>query len=175
MIWAIYQKTSSIKKRDIAMECPKCKSEIQKGDKFCRECGEKLPSLCPECGSLVDSQDKFCSSCGTKLGVATDTKIDIPRLEDMHSEMQRFIPQSLSQRMIAESSQMAGENRLITALFADISGFTSLSNQNSPERVVNIVNQCFKAIVDAIYHYEGSVNRFIGDNVLAFFWRANCP
>ncbi|MBM3242750.1 hypothetical protein FJZ31_41345 [Candidatus Poribacteria bacterium] len=93
----------------------------------------------------------------------------VPKLEDMHAQLQRFIPESLSQRMHTATLEMTGENRLITTLFADISGFTALTNRHSPENLVDIVNQCFKAIVDAVCRYEGSVNRFIGDNVLAFF------
>jgi class 3 adenylate cyclase len=87
----------------------------------------------------------------------------------MHAQLQRFIPESLSQRMHTASSEMTGENRLITTLFADISGFSALTNQHSPEHLVEIVNRCFKGIVDVVCRYEGSVNRFIGDNVLAFF------
>jgi len=71
--------------------------------------------------------------------------------------------------MHTASSEMTGENRLITTLFADISGFSALTNQHSPEHLVEIVNRCFKGIVDVVCRYEGSVNRFIGDNVLAFF------
>lgn len=148
------------------MECPKCHHQNPTEAKFCLECGAKLELLCPKCGIKLPSGSRFCMECGTKI--TTEEPI-IPKLEEMHEHLQSFIPESLSQRMYTASMETEGENRLITALFADISGFSALSNQNSPEQAVNIVNQCFKAIVDAVYNYEGSVNRFIGDNVLAFF------
>jgi class 3 adenylate cyclase/predicted ATPase len=71
--------------------------------------------------------------------------------------------------MNAAAREMAGENRLVTALFADISGFTALSRQLATEAVVKKVNECFRMVTDAVYRYEGSINRFIGDCVLAFF------
>jgi class 3 adenylate cyclase/tetratricopeptide (TPR) repeat protein len=80
-----------------------------------------------------------------------------------------FIPEPLRQRMDAARQEMEGENRLVTALFADISGFTPMSQEMSPEASVEKVNQCFQVITDAVYRYEGSINRFIGDCVLAFF------
>jgi class 3 adenylate cyclase/predicted ATPase len=71
--------------------------------------------------------------------------------------------------MDVAQQEMEGENRLVTALFADISGFTPMSQELSPEASVEKVNQCFQVITDAVYRYEGSINRFIGDCVLAFF------
>ncbi|MBI1926342.1 AAA family ATPase [Candidatus Poribacteria bacterium] len=73
------------------------------------------------------------------------------------------------ERMHLAEREMQGENRLVTALFADISGFTPLSQRLPTKSVVEKVNQCFQAVTDAVYRYEGSVNRFIGDCVLAFF------
>jgi len=64
---------------------------------------------------------------------------------------------------------MEGENRLVTALFADISGFTPMSQKLTTEAVVEKVDQCFQVITDVVYRYEGGINRFIGDCVLAFF------
>ena len=80
-----------------------------------------------------------------------------------------YVPEPLRQRMDIAQQEMAGENRLVTALFADISGFTPMSQNLPTEAVVEKVNQCFQVITDAVYRFEGSVNRFIGDCVLAFF------
>jgi len=151
------------------MRCPECNSEIQAEDKFCRECGAKISPICPNCGREVSHKDKFCPECGTKLGEDTKTEkvLTPPKLEDMRERL--YIPESIRQRRDAAELEIQGENRLVTALFADISGFSHLSNQHSPEKVVNIVNDCFKIIVDTVFRYEGDPNRFIGDNVLAFF------
>lgn len=150
------------------MQCPKCKHENREGRKFCAKCGAKMGWVCPKCGYENEADELFCGECGTKVGgTPTQPTPTIPRLEDMQTKL--YIPESLRQRRNAAEQELQGENRLVTALFADISGFTPLSNQQSPERVVSIVNDCFKVIVDTVFKYEGDPNRFIGDNVLAFF------
>jgi predicted ATPase/class 3 adenylate cyclase len=135
---------------------------------FCGKCGSKLSSICPECGFINPPGFQFCGKCGAKLTEVTAlTPVSIPKLEDMQDKL--YIPEPLRQRRDVAQQELQGENRLVTALFADISGFTPLSNQHSSEKVVNIVNDCFKVIVDTVFKYEGDPNRFIGDNVLAFF------
>jgi len=149
------------------MQCPKCKHENRDGANFCESCGAKLQLACPKCGSELRPQARFCDNCGTRIGEATPKEFPIPKLEDMQDKF--YIPEPLRQRRDMAEQELQGENRLVTALFADISGFTPLSNRHSPERVVSIVNDCFKVIVDTVFKYEGDPNRFIGDNVLAFF------
>jgi predicted ATPase/class 3 adenylate cyclase/regulation of enolase protein 1 (concanavalin A-like superfamily) len=147
------------------MKCTKCSHEASLGDAFCSRCGTKLETVCPECGYKPGEGDLFCSKCGARLGEAAIASP--PRLEDMQDRL--YIPEPLRKRMDSAMQEMEGENRLITALFADISGFTPMSQELSPEDTVEKVNQCFQAITDAIYRYEGNINRFIGDCVLAFF------
>jgi class 3 adenylate cyclase/tetratricopeptide (TPR) repeat protein len=154
------------------MKCPECGHEAMAGDVFCSRCGTKLENVCPNCGSKLREGDLFCSRCGTEVG-ATDASAAqaveeaVPKLEDMQDRL--YIPEPLRQRMDAAREEMEGENRLVTALFADISGFTPMSQEMSPEATVERVNQCFQVITDAVYRYEGSINRFIGDCVLGFF------
>jgi len=148
------------------MRCPKCDFDNPDNMSFCGKCGSKLSSICPECGFINPPGFQFCGKCGAKLAEAT-ASVNIPKLEDMQDKL--YIPEPLRQRRDVAQQELQGENRLVTALFADISGFTPLSNQHSSEKVVNIVNDCFKVIVDTVFKYEGDPNRFIGDNVLAFF------
>ena len=149
------------------MLCSKCKHENRDGAKFCLKCGAKLESVCPKCGAKLPPGAMFCDECGAKVGEVDSIQSAIPKLEDMQDKL--YIPEPLRQRMDTAKQELQGENRLVTALFADISGFTPLSNQNSTEKVVDVVNQCFKVIIDTVFRYEGDPNRFIGDNVLAFF------
>ncbi|MCX5748626.1 MAG: AAA family ATPase [Candidatus Saganbacteria bacterium] len=150
------------------MQCPKCKHDNREGRKFCAKCGAKMGWVCPKCGFENEADELFCGECGTKLGeFQPPIQPTIPKLEDMQSRL--YIPEPLRKRMDSAMQEMEGENRLITTLFADISGFTQLSQELSPEDIVEKVNQCFQAITDAIYRCEGNINRFIGDCVLAFF------
>jgi adenylate cyclase len=149
------------------MKCSKCGAENREGRKFCAECGAKLGWVCPRCGFENESDERFCGGCGHQFGTAISPQITVPRLEDMQDRL--YIPEPIRQRMEAAEEDIVGENRLVTALFADISGFTPMSQGLTPEATVEKVNQCFQAVTDAVYRYEGSINRFIGDCVLAFF------
>lgn len=62
-----------------------------------------------------------------------------------------------------------GENRLITALYASLSGITDTAQSQRPEAVVERFNQCFQVIADIIRRYDASINQFIGNEILAFF------
>ena len=150
------------------MKCPKCQYENDQGDKFCRECGETLPSVCPKCGHALKPGDKFCADCGAKITDASS--IIPPKLEDMQKQFQTRIPQSLADRLFAGAKQMQGEYRLVTAMFADVSGSSAMARNMPLEQYINIMDECFKMMVDVIsIKYEGSINRFIGDCALAFF------
>ncbi len=69
----------------------------------------------------------------------------------------------------APATAPAPGRRVITALFTDISGFTSMSEGLDPEEVANILNAFFKVLVDPIYRYGGVVDKYIGDAVMAVF------
>jgi class 3 adenylate cyclase len=158
------------------MKCSKCGHEATAGDIFCSRCGTKLETVCPKCGNKCREGDLFCSKCGTKLDVgATHASPEqaveeaIPKLEDMHAQLQSLIPDALAQKYLTAEQEAAGENRLITALFADISGFTSLSASQSSEAMFQLVQDCFKQLVSIVANYEGSISGFRGDGLLALF------
>lgn len=75
------------------------------------------------------------------------------------------------QLVIAEQStiNLAGERRLVTVMFADISGFTAMSEKLDPEEVRNTINACFELLGEAIARYDGYIDKFIGDEIMALF------
>jgi len=153
------------------MQCPKCKHENPPEAKFCMDCGVKLENKCPKCGAKLPSEAKFCMECGTKLADTTSTTPDaaIPKLEDMHAQLQSLIPDALAQKYLSAEQMATGENRPVTALFADISGFTPLSAARSSESIFQMVQDCFKQLVSIVARYEGSISGFRGDGLLALF------
>jgi class 3 adenylate cyclase/tetratricopeptide (TPR) repeat protein/regulation of enolase protein 1 (concanavalin A-like superfamily) len=156
---------------NVPMKCPKCDHENPSSAKFCRNCGAKLPSACPECGRPVNPEDRFCMECGARLLESEPTKkgVAVPRLEDMHSQLQSLIPEELAQKYAKAEPQAAGENRPVTALFADISGFTPLSSTQSSETILQMVQDCFRQLVGIVARYEGIISGFRGDGLLALF------
>jgi adenylate cyclase len=65
--------------------------------------------------------------------------------------------------------KMSGENREVTFLVSDLRGFTALSSSLPAHRVIEIINRYFEQMVDVISRYQGTVNEFLGDGILAFF------
>ena len=63
----------------------------------------------------------------------------------------------------------AGERKLVTVMFADLSGFTALAETIDPEPVRDLMNSCFEQLVPVIEKYEGTVDKFIGDEIMALF------
>jgi class 3 adenylate cyclase len=60
---------------------------------------------------------------------------------------------------------MEGERKLVTVLFADVANYTSMSEKLDPEEVHQIVDGCFRILMDEIHKYEGTVTQFTGDGV----------
>src|SRR5439155_6937323 len=68
-----------------------------------------------------------------------------------------------------EARVRTDERKLVTIVFADISGFTALSEKLDPERVRELINACFDWLVPIVQKYEGTIDKFIGDEIMALF------
>jgi class 3 adenylate cyclase/tetratricopeptide (TPR) repeat protein len=88
--------------------------------------------------------------------------------EALLAQLQSYVPQQLADKTRA-TGQIEGERRQVTVVFADISGFTALSERLDPEDVAGLVNDCLKELAQAVYQYEGMVDKFIGDCIMAVF------
>ncbi|MFH1020253.1 MAG: adenylate/guanylate cyclase domain-containing protein, partial [Pseudomonadota bacterium] len=73
-----------------------------------------------------------------------------------------------------EKVEMGGEQRDITVLFTDLEGFTSLSERLPPRMIANLLNEYFELMTQAVFRYQGTLDKFIGDAVMAF-WGAPIP
>ena len=144
------------------MECPNCSHKNRGSAKFCSECGLRLEFSCPECGTANQSGSKFCDECGHDLGKPAETPID-------YSEPSSYTPGFLADKILTNRGGIEGERKLVTVFFADVAGFTSLSEKLDPEDVHNIMDGCFKVLLDEIHKHEGTVNQFTGDGVMAIF------
>lgn len=82
--------------------------------------------------------------------------------------VQSFLPKELAAKMRA-TNRIEGERKFVTVLFADIVGFTSLSERLDPEQVTTLTNEALRALAEAVYQYEGYIDKFMGDAVMAIF------
>lgn len=79
------------------------------------------------------------------------------------------LPRSLRDKVLSSRRSMEGERKQVTVLFADLSGFTALSEDMDPEHVHDIMEQCLAVMTDEVHRYEGTVAHFLGDGVMAIF------
>ncbi len=80
-----------------------------------------------------------------------------------------YTPAHLADRILKERGALEGERKQVTVLFADVSGFTSLAEALDPEEVHGLMNRAFELMLAAIHRYEGTVNQFLGDGLMALF------
>jgi class 3 adenylate cyclase/tetratricopeptide (TPR) repeat protein len=130
------------------MTCASCGGENQPGKRFCGDCGEPLAAGCPGCGGANEPGKSFCGDCGAPLATA------VPVASTTSSTLQvRELP--------------SAERRLVSVLFADLVGFTTLSEARDSEDVREILSSYFETCRTLINRYGGTVEKFIGDAVMA--------
>jgi len=145
------------------MKCPKCQLDNREGAKFCNECGHKFEQTCPKCGVTNRVGSKFCDECGYNFRVPKEASpID-------YSRPQSYTPKFLAERILTTRSAVEGERKQVTVLFADVANYTSISEKLGPENIHQIMDGCFKILLDEIHRYEGTINQFTGDGVMALF------
>lgn len=91
------------------------------------------------------------------------------QLQDLQQAFHRFAPQSVVEEIIERGASISGENREVTILFADLAGFTALSETLRPETLVKMLNGYFEIASEAVAENGGYVAKFIGDGVMALF------
>ena len=145
------------------MKCPQCQFENREGAKFCKKCGTKLEITCPQCTTLLTPESLFCDECGFEILKPAKA----PALN--YSEPQSYTPKFLADKILTTRSSIEGERKLVTVLFADVANYTAMSERLDPEEVHQIMDGCFKILMDEIHKYEGTINQFTGDGVMAIF------
>jgi class 3 adenylate cyclase len=144
------------------MQCPRCHAENRGGRRFCGECGQSLALSCPVCGFLNQGNEKFCGGCGA--ATAPNAAAAPPSRSP-----ESYTPKHLAERILTSRAALEGERKQVTVLFADVVGFSGLSERLDPEAVHTIMDGCFELLARAIHRYEGTINQFTGDGVMALF------
>ncbi|HEX5951462.1 MAG TPA: AAA family ATPase [Actinomycetota bacterium] len=128
--------------------CPRCGSSNPVGFRFCGSCGEALERTCRACGTPSPLGFRFCGACGSALEVeeapSVGTKAAAPVL-------------------------VVEERKVVTSLFADLAASTELAARLDPEDLRRVLGPYFDAMAEEIERFGGTVEKFIGDAVVAFF------
>jgi class 3 adenylate cyclase/tetratricopeptide (TPR) repeat protein len=126
--------------------CANCGAESPAGKKFCSECGTPLTVTCPSCGTTLAGTEKFCGECGAQLAAGQSPAV-APAAVDVDAPV--------------------AERRFVSVLFADLVGFTTASESRDAEDTRELLSHYFETCRRLIGLYGGSVEKFIGDAVMA--------
>jgi class 3 adenylate cyclase/tetratricopeptide (TPR) repeat protein len=133
--------------------CQACGAENPERAQFCMSCGSELAPRCPSCGAENPAGAKFCIECGTALGA-----------KSAPGETPAAAPAAT-----APPAAPPEERRLATVLFADLSGYTAAAERLDPEAVKAMVDRTLRRLGEEIERYGGTIDKFIGDNVMGVF------
>jgi class 3 adenylate cyclase/tetratricopeptide (TPR) repeat protein len=123
------------------VRCHACGTGNEEGRKFCGECGAPLMIVCAACGTANSPGAKFCGECGSAFGTPVSAR--------------------------APAAEPMAERRLVSVLFADLVGFTAASEARDAEDVRALLSRYFDTCRTLIDRYGGTVEKFIGDAVMA--------
>lgn len=127
------------------LHCPNCDIECVKGANYCHNCGVYL---------LKDAE-KVESEANNK--------------EEFNQALRRLMPTPYIDKLMSNNGRFEGERRVVTILFSDVKGSTSMAENLDPEEVLDIMNGAFEILIEPITRYEGTIARLMGDAILAFF------
>ena len=147
------------------MKCPRCTHQNPSAVKFCGNCGQRIGKLCSVCKTANLPESNFCHQCGKPLpndnGPISKEKIPT-----------RLLPNTAE----TTSHQSAvGERKYVTVLFSDLSGYTALSQRLDPEETKEIIARILRDMTKVIAEYEGFVEKYVGDALMAVFRSCQSP
>ncbi|MFZ0243438.1 MAG: AAA family ATPase [Desulfobacterales bacterium] len=144
------------------MKCPGCAHLNPSEAKFCSQCGQMMGAVCASCQTVNLPQNRFCSQCGKGLPPTGTAGV----VEDLFMRRR-------SDAAGAAARKTAGERKHVTVLFSDMSGYTTLTQRLDPEEIRDILARVFHEISTVVARYEGFIEKFAGDAVMAVFGATN--
>ncbi len=147
------------------MKCQQCQSASPEDSVYCVECGARLGLQCQRCAQPVETHFKFCNKCGHNLSTPVSEPVSTAEQSIAHE-------QALEARQTSSPEPVRlpeGERRQATVLFSDLSGYTAMNERLDPEDVEQIMGRIKAKAVEIVEAHGGTVNQFVGDEVLALF------
>lgn len=147
-----------------ALTCNRCGADNRENIDFCESCGAKMARDCPACGIALPLAAVFCGSCGHSLAD------DVPQSQSKDfGSPYSYTPSHITRQILSARDTLEGERKHVTVLFADIQGSTKLIERMDPEQASKILARPIQLMMDAVHRFEGTVNRVVGDGIMALF------
>ena len=144
------------------MRCPRCQHENPTGSNFCLGCGVRFGSSCSSCGNELPPGSRFCNKCGTPVALESPG-------QSRFSSPESYTPKHLAEKILTSKAALEGERKQITVLFADLKGSMELLADRDPEEARKLLDPILERMMEAVHHYEGTVNQVMGDGIMALF------
>ncbi|MFI5008025.1 MAG: AAA family ATPase, partial [Solirubrobacterales bacterium] len=141
----------------------RCQQDAPPDAAFCPKCGAKLSVGCPQCGAVNAPDDNFCRKCGARVTVSaapTATRFAAP---------EAYTPKHLAEKILTSKAALEGERKQVTVLFADLKGSMELLADRDLEEARRLLDPVVERMMEAVHHYEGTVNQVMGDGIMALF------
>jgi class 3 adenylate cyclase/tetratricopeptide (TPR) repeat protein len=144
------------------MTCPCCGEANPSQARFCMKCGASVALACAKCGTELPAGAAFCFACGQAVAAAASTakKVTTPA---------SYTPKHLAEKILTSKSALEGERKQVTVLFADLKGSMELLADRDPEEARKLLDPVLEHMMEAVHHYEGTVNQVMGDGIMALF------
>jgi DNA-binding winged helix-turn-helix (wHTH) protein len=142
-----------------SLRCSKCGHDNAIGAKFCEECASQLARSCASCGAQLSPTTKFCPECAHPTSV--------PQSRFVSPET--YTPKHLAEKILTSKTALEGERKQLTVLFAELEGSMELLADRDPEEARGLLDPVLERMMDAVHHYEGTVNGVRSDGIMALF------
>src|SRR4029453_540173 len=114
---------------------------------------------CGSCGTELPGGARFCLQCGRAVAAGTAAS---PAPET-------YTPKHLAEKILMSKAALEGERKQVTVLFADLKGSMERPADRDPEEARKLLDPVLQLMMDAVHHYEGTVNQVMGDGIMALF------
>src|SRR5262249_43068976 len=120
---------------------------------------------CGACGGENPEGMRFCGHCGAPAAAEPS----VPAEHEIAEALRSFVAGPVAEKLVEAGGTLPEERRLITALFADVSGFTSLADRLDPEQLLEVIDPVISGLSSVVGRYGGYVEKFAGDALMALF------
>jgi class 3 adenylate cyclase/tetratricopeptide (TPR) repeat protein len=144
------------------MQCPRCQHENSSRAKFCEECAAPLALTCSSCGAQLSPTANFCPECARPVEGSGPV---LPR----SISPAIYTPKHLAEKILTSKATLEGERKQVTVLFCDLVNSTSVAERLGPDTMHRLLDRFFALALHEIHRYEGTVNQFLGDGLMALF------
>jgi len=103
------------------------------------------------------------------MGLPLDLSSRELSFEEKLKNIQKYLPSGLTEKILSQKDRIEGERKQVTVMFADMEGFTSLSERLGIEEAYAIMDQVYEILIQKVHEYEGTVNEMTGDGIMALF------